>query len=175
MGSRWSWRSIAALAARRRTAWSALPARSTTAFAATAAFGTLTQFLIGDLAVTVFVECLEHPRQVVFLLLGEELACNKSIGCLFKGLINTETLEVVERVYRHCFIDSDVRKFRDPGMFKGLFGAWTILLLVGEQLSDEVFRFGGYGIPTLITETVVSSTDFFEDFTITLAVKRRHS
>jgi hypothetical protein len=69
---------------------------------------TFLYFVDRKLAVTVLVECLEHPRQVVFLLFGEELACNKGISRLFKGLIDTETLEIVERVYRHCFIDRDV-------------------------------------------------------------------
>jgi hypothetical protein len=55
-----------------------LPARSTTAFAttafaATAAFGTLTQFLIGDLAVTVFVGALHaFPRLGRHFILGDE-------------------------------------------------------------------------------------------------------
>jgi hypothetical protein len=50
-----------------------LPARSTTAFAATAAVGTLTQFLIGDLAVTGFVSALHaFPRLGRHFILGDE-------------------------------------------------------------------------------------------------------
>jgi hypothetical protein len=50
-----------------------LPARSATAFAATAALGTLTQFLIGDLAVAVFVSALHaFPRLGRHFILGDE-------------------------------------------------------------------------------------------------------
>jgi hypothetical protein len=50
-----------------------LPARSATAFAATAALGTLTQFLIGDLAVAVFVSALHaFPRLGRNFILSDE-------------------------------------------------------------------------------------------------------
>jgi hypothetical protein len=50
-----------------------LAAWSATAFAATAALGTLTQFLIGDLAVAVFVSALHaFPRLGRHFILGDE-------------------------------------------------------------------------------------------------------
>jgi hypothetical protein len=50
-----------------------LPARSTTAFATTASLGTLTQFLIGDFAVAVFVSALHaFPRLGRNFVLSDE-------------------------------------------------------------------------------------------------------
>jgi hypothetical protein len=52
------------------------------------------------LAISVLVKRLEHPRQVVFLLLSEQLAHNKGIGSLLEGLRSMETLNVVKNI--HC-------------------------------------------------------------------------
>ena len=56
-------------------------------------------------------------------------------------------------------------------MLESLISTWAVFLLIGQELSNEIFALVRDIVPCFVVESKCSSTDFFHDFLITGAVE----
>lgn len=86
-----------------------------------------------------------------------------------------ETFQVIERVYRHCLIDCNVRQLCNPTMFEGILSRWAIFRLVSKQLRDEVLCVIRNGSPTFVVKVKMTTTHLLHDFGVAGTVERWHA
>jgi len=92
----------------------------------------------GEASVSIFVESLEYFGKFFLLLLREHLTCDICIRSLFKCLVSSEVLEIVQRADSDRLIDGYLSELGDPGVLECVSGGGALLLVVCEQLRDEV-------------------------------------
>jgi len=98
----------------------------------------LLQFILGKFTITIEIHGFEHFIDILFLILGEELRSDESKGGLLQLGLGVEVLQVTERFNCQLGVDGLLVEGSDPFVFQGLFSTWSLILVFGQKLGDEV-------------------------------------
>jgi len=136
---------------------------------------TFLHFLDGELSVSVLVKGAENLGQVVSLSLREELGGNEGVGSLLEGLVDAETLHVVKYAEGEGLVDGEVGELGQPCVVKSLRSGWSLVLVIGKQLSDEVLGLIRDDVPDSVVKVERSLSHLAHDLLVALTVEGRHA
>ena len=128
-----------------------------------------------QLAVSVFVEGLEHLGEVVALLLAHQLRGDEGVGGHLEGNIAVELLQVVKGVHGHGLVNLQSGQSSEPWVLQGVSSAGTLLRIVDEEGLDEGFGVVGDGGPNTIFKRENTLANLLHNVLVALAVEGRHT
>jgi len=129
---------------------------------------------LGEFTIAVDVHGSEHLVDLLLLVFGQELGGDESESGLLKFGVSVEALEVAESA--HCDVLGNrillsLLGILDPWVLQGLLSRWSLFLLLGEKLSDEVLTLVGDLGPNWISKRDFAGFNFFHNFLVRRSIK----
>jgi len=132
-------------------------------------------FLV-EFTITVEVHGAENLIDLLLLLLGKKLSGNERIGGLLELGGSVEVLEIAKSGdgdLRVELLEGSRLSILNPGVVKSKLGVWTLILILGEELSDEVLGLVRNRVPDGVAEGELANLDLLHDLLIRGAIEGR--
>lgn len=133
-------------------------------------------FLFAEFAVGVLIQKFENGRELLTLLLGDQLRANKGQSSSLHRGVSVEVDQVVKCVFSLVLVDDLVLSLLlDPFVLNGLFSGGAFGSVISQQFGDKVLGASSNLFPSRSVEVKLTLLDGFHDLGIRGAVERRNT
>ena len=135
---------------------------------------TILDLFLGEFTIAVDVHGSEDLVDLLLLVLGQELGGDESESGLLKFGVSIEALEVAESSHSNILgngIFLSLLGILNPRVLQGLLSRWSLILLFGEELSDEVLTLVRDLGPNWISKRNFAGLNLFHNFLVRRSIK----